>query len=83
MQLNKEETQEALSRMYIVRIFSFLRLRSLSKQSPLRLQHKRLQLDDLLTNRKHIIQCKSHKKLAEEEEEIKKHKKTEKQRKIS
>lgn len=82
MQLNKEETQEALSRMYIVRIFSFLRLRSLSKQSPLRLQHKRLQLDDLLTNRKHIIQCKSHKKLAEEEE-MKKNKKTEKQRKIS
>ena len=39
------------------------------------LQHKRLQLDDLLTNRKHIIQSKSHKKVEEEASEQREKKK--------
>lgn len=56
----EEETQKALSRMYIVRIF-FISL--FSEWQMFRLQHKRLQLDDLLTNRKHIIQSESHKKV--------------------
>lgn len=61
-----KQQKEALSRMYIVRIFFISpRLEKKLSERSLWLQHKRLQLDDLLTNRKHIIQSESHKEVEE------------------
>ena len=60
MQLSGEEVENSKGEYISWEYFSFLRF---PNGKMFRLQLKRLQLDDLLTNRKHIIQSESHKKV--------------------